>query len=191
MANKQIKNLDEVTEPTTSDLLLIQSASTDVTNKVTVGNLLPSGSVTSDKLNTTVAFRATPTGTQTLTDVTYNKAQFGTVDFDLGGNYDNANYRFVAPYDGVYQFNANAMIAGLGDTELLILTFYIDGVEASRSYRGFGNATETGATIAMLRQLTASQYVEFYIYIDGGGTETVANASGVRSSFSGFLVGLI
>lgn len=50
MAQKQIKQLNEYTSPTSSDLYMVQKASDDETVKVTGTNLIPASSVSTAKI---------------------------------------------------------------------------------------------------------------------------------------------
>lgn len=111
-------------------------------------------------------FRATRTAAFTPTASTFNKIPCETESYDTGNNYDNVtNYRFTAPVTGFYEFTARTSI-GVGANGRVVLCLYKNGVIYSRGYDGSAGATgyPIGGTLSDTIQLSAGDYVEFYLY---------------------------
>lgn len=134
-------------------------------------------------------FRARQGSTQTLTASTWTKAQLNTEDFDTNGDFNNASYRYTAPIDGYYAFQAQVWIASAGiSTGFAEAALYKNGSALIYGHRQVGSGSSS--TLPRLRmdcllQLTAGDYIELYGYC----SESSRNIVGDPSTYlSGFLV---
>jgi hypothetical protein len=146
--------------------------------------------VYSQGLTVSKAFMAHASTTKTIPDSSFTRVDFGTEVFDLGGDFDNAtNHYFVAPYDGIYQFNATVRLSGITDGDRLIIILYKNG---SGWLRGtdiiVGGTSAASISMSVAGQLTASDAVEVRVWHNGGtGVATVDGSS--FTHFSGYMIG--
>ena len=123
------------------------------------------------------------------------KVTWDTENYDIGGNF--ASYKFTAPIAGKYHMNAcltlSTIVAGAG----IGLIWYKNG-SVFRS--GHHQSTEVNITFAItanaILDLSASDYIEVYVFQGSGSTETVGTANNVGSVsavgsnyWSGYLIG--
>ena len=136
------------------------------------------------------AWNSTPT---TLAANTVTKVAFQTVEFDIGGNFDNVtNYRFVAPKNGVYHFDAQVWLSSVNilTASMYNIVLYVNGTQFKLGNQGaVYNAAATVSSLSVELQLNATDYVE--IYCENGNTSTTVdtNATQVATWFSGYAVG--
>ena len=150
--------------------------------------VLPDASITSEKLQATVAFRAQVSTTFNYTAGVDKLVEYDSEIFDVGGDYDNTsgNFKFTAPVTGYYQINASAafgIFSGLAG-DLIAIRLYLNGsqVEILNAINAGGSNTHRliGSTFI---KLNASDYLQVYC------TNTVNNGTITNGFFSGFLVG--
>lgn len=146
---------------------------------------LADGVVSPSKWRNPYTFKATRTTTQNLTVVsTFNKVQLNTEDYDTNSNFDSTtNFRYVAPFNGVYHFDAYVRIqATAGDVFGCSLfkngsnTSSGDTDIPSQSFSVNYNVTDT-------LNLVAGDYIELYALNGAGVTKVLESAS-----LSGFIV---
>lgn len=133
-------------------------------------------------------FRAYRSSAWTMTNGAAAKLQCNTENFDTNNNYDaTTNYRYTAPVDGFYQFNA-AITAAFDVGDIYRIHLYKNGAAVSS-----GNAIVVSSTfgqtltVSDFIQLSAGDYVEVY-YVNGAAAG-VAGSTGVANTFfGGFLV---
>lgn len=104
----------------------------------------------------------------------------GTVN--EGGHYDTTNSRFVAPYDGVYEFKIS--MVSTSEAGNPVVDLYRNGVNAKRLaiiYRHYNNAFGQ----ALIR-LNKNDIIETYLLNNNG---TTVNVGGWGTSFSGVYLG--
>ncbi len=149
------------------------------------GSALIDKTVTSEKLNSTVAFYAT-NAESIGNGASVNPLTVYTEVFDYGNDF--ASGEFVAPYDGAYQFN---MVMGINNstsaTGRLDANIQVNGVALAHGH-GAANATngDPTANASLTINLTAGDTVDIEVSNNTGGAATL-----VKSSFSGFLIGRI
>ena len=127
-------------------------------------------------------------------------ANSGIVVFDstitnIGSNYNTSNGRFTAPVAGMYQFNMQVLFESLSNGNQCECTMFVNGggtynfgprVKYQADYTGWDGYVSLIGTISIY--LNASDYVQ--VAQQSGGTRTIyGNATGVWSTFSGFLIG--
>lgn len=191
---KRISQLTEETSVAVGDQLPLYDASTGSTKRTTVtnllagitnGSLLGDNTITSEKLKNTVAFSAYSSANITASS-TPAKIQLATEEFDEGSDFDaTTNYRFTAPYNGIYHFDGIARITTPGDANNCNVYLYKNGAAFTATINtGFNNGG--GNTISIhisgTVKLTSGDYVELYV----SRTTGTGNAQG---TLSGFLVG--
>ena len=141
--------------------------------------------------NNTPSFQATMSGTQTITASTVTKVQFDTESFDTNGAYDHTtNYRFTVPSGegGKYFVNINLHTSASSSAVNGGVRFapYVNGTQSSEVgilTRAFiTNETRTNNVSGILT-LSASDYVEVYVYLEGATSVRASVSYGV-SNFS-------
>jgi hypothetical protein len=134
-------------------------------------------------------FRATFTGSGVPITTDPQKVAFnldsgivaGRTLYDIGSNYDTVNYRFVAPFNGVYCFSSSIVASNSAvDT---FATFNLNGTEVAR----FGGRHNVNTPIDLVGSIdnlsmTAGQYVE--VFVQGIGRGMVEDVT----YFAGMLV---
>ena len=138
--------------------------------------------------NTSPAFSAfINTGSQSLTNNTFNKVLCQGEKFDTNGNYDNAtNYRFQPTVPGYYQIDAAAALSGSLTQGLA--TIYKNGTEFKRGSVSTVTSAVTymGVNVSALVFMNGStDYLEFYVYPAGTGLTITGGAA--NAYFQGFL----
>ena len=148
--------------------------------------------VTDEKRTSTVSFLARRTADQSgLSTGVPNKVQFNVEIFDTGSDFDNAtNYRFVAPYKGVYHFDSHISIDASGSLALIYL--YVNGaVSASDRAYNHTSTDDQCARISIDLQLNASDYAEIFVLHDAGSNRSLLGSNVGENYFSGHLVGRV
>lgn len=94
-----------------------------------------------------------------LTDNSWNKINLNAVSYDLGGNFDTTNFKFVVPVTGLYKvvakvhFTAASVIAnksyGVG--------FYVNGALKNSAWEHIGSSTD---------QVTAQTSDEIFLHVN-------------------------
>lgn len=139
------------------------------------------------------AFFAKSTESFSLSGNGETKLTRPTEVYDLGGDYDAANSKFVAPVDGVYHFDATLYVNSgtwtAGDRMALLLKKNGAATDSNGATFRF-QATSTSYFSVQMSvdiQLAEGDYVELYYngYRTGGA---IAQYSGSGNIFSGHLV---
>lgn len=151
-----------------------------------LGNIIyPSGPVSAKQVQNPYKFSAYRNAAQSTGAGVWVKVNIETKLFDTGANFDNTtNFRFVAPVNGYYHFNAQASINASSSAFLIAL--YKNGAEWVRGNKQ-GVTGSAGAVLSELMQLNAGDYVELWVF----STSAVALEVGAVSphpTFSGHLV---
>lgn len=142
---------------------------------------LAEASVTSEKLNATVAFRGTTVQAIPGPSNGYDITSYTEV-YDLGSDF--ASGVFTAPYNGVYHFDATAGATNLnGRMDCIILKGTTTQVARSQVWGNTG-ASDPMASCSVALSLTAGDTVKMQ-----AGSADSAITLAAPSQFSGFLVG--
>lgn len=99
------------------------------------------------------------TGTKVLLDA---------VSFDVGGNFDLVNHRFIAPADGYYQVNGAVRYGSVTVDKRYYVMLSKNGSSQAQS---IGHSAETGnvaPSVSDIIYLEKNQYVELFVYHTGG-----------------------
>lgn len=109
--------------------------------------------------------------------------------FDTGSNVDIVTNvgRFTAPVTGFYAFNASAYTtAGSSAHHSLLVALYKNGSEVARGSNGNTFNGLGSSVISDVLQLSATDYVEVYVY--GDTTLALQVGASTFNRFSGFLI---
>jgi hypothetical protein len=124
-------------------------------------------------------------GGNTTASAPLSKVDLSTVNFDHASNVDTANDRFVAPTDGVYQFNGRISFAFPGDTNHVSAYLFVNGTFIPGGIQnGFNNggpntvSLQVGGTL----ELDAGDTVELW------GARSIGSGN-MNGHLSGHLVG--
>ena len=143
------------------------------------------------------AFFAYLSADQSITLNSWEKIEFNATDFDTGSDFDSStNYRFVAPVNGVYQFNSSLNPDYTsGSNTRVFARFYKNGSAYAQFAHETLYANDRGIVSGSITiKLDATDYVEIFIYLEGGTSSVVngatpSSSNGAPTHFSGFLVG--
>ena len=151
-------------------------------------NGTPAGSVTN-----TPAFKAILSGNKTISANTDTKIQFDSEVFDTDNAFDpSTNYRFTVPSGkgGKYYVTLSVHTSvGSSDNDEIIITPFVNGALAdvgAQTRRFSSSSTRTMSTSGILT-LSAGDYVEGYVYIQGG-TIVYKTSSWGTTAFSIFRI---
>lgn len=111
------------------------------------------------------------TSDQTITTSTLTKLQFGTEDWDIQGEFDNAvNYRFTAKRAGYYQVNIIGRINAINDAKQFYLYIYKNG--SSVAVSSIQSALTTTTLIYNISDIVyldgIDDYIEGWVYHNHG-----------------------
>jgi hypothetical protein len=155
-------------------------ASGDTTN--IIGTLQNDGAAVAN----TPAFSAYKGSAQSsLTANQYNKITFTTEEFDTDSAYDATNSKFVAPSAGKYFFNTFMRLnpSQAGPTGMSP-AFYKNG-SLTKFNRQYNEDTQS-CEIQLILDLSASDYIEVYLYYHDDTYEVSGDSGGNNSVFQGF-----
>lgn len=138
-------------------------------------NNLSDGSVTSEKLNATIACRAYRNAAQTI-EVGTEVVVFDTENFDLGNNFSTSTGQFTAPLTGYYQVNSAVSVSNvnaIGDQ--LLIHIYVNGSLYSTGNNLYAAAVgdDPRCHVADLVPCTAGQTIEIRIQNATSATESL------------------
>lgn len=146
--------------------------------------------VLGEQLGIPIAFSAYQSSAQAITTATPTKINLQSEEYDTGSDFDSAtNYRFVAPYDGIYHFAGAIGIGSPASGVLLQAYLYKNGSSWKE-----GNLWSTASTnsnrvqITASVQLTAGDYIELWGYHASGSNRNTVSGQ-ISTWFMGFLVG--
>lgn len=163
----------------------VDNAAALASNVVTTAKIADSA-VTSEKLNTTVAFSAI--SSQSIATGTQTTVTSFTELADTGSNF--AGGKFTAPYDGIYNISGHAQFSDVGADNRVIawLYFRTSAGVTKHIYRvegvGRSGTHDTGVAINVTYPMDATDYVELQVFQESGQARTLQ-----ATTFSGFLVG--
>ena len=107
---------------------------------------------------------------QTITNATMTAISFDTEYFDDSGYHDNTNpTRLTVPTTGKYQFNFQASCDST--TGRMIVEVRKNGTNIAQFELG-NNSSISGWQASGIKDATAGQYFEFFVYQSSGGSKT-------------------
>ena len=146
---------------------------------------LPSSVTLSNFPSNTPYFQATLSSEQTLSDNVNTKAAFNSELLDSAGAYDPSTYRFTVPSGqaGRYYISASIIFQTSGSYGVIFprLEIHKNGVNQMYGYGPYneqGN-DQVGVFIAMVMDLSASDYLEIYVRNNNDqGTPSIPASTG-------------
>ena len=129
---------------------------------------------------------------QTASIGDWDKIEFDTTEFDTGSDYDKTtNHRFVAPVAGIYQFNTSVNPDySSGSNTRVFGRFYKNGVNHGQFAHKTLYANDRGIVSGSITlELAVNDYVEVFLYLEGGSAAVYNGNYSYPSHFSGHLVG--
>ena len=142
---------------------------------------------TTEGVGGTPAFRASTSGTQSITQNTWTKIQINSEDFDTNSNFDpTTNYRFTPTVAGYYQFNGSVQINAVGSYSASV-SIYKNGAASGNICMAWGENDFPKASASTLLYANGStDYFELYVRQDSAAAKdlTSANFSGALARAS-------
>jgi hypothetical protein len=156
------------------------TSGSSLTDGTTALNIDANGIITMPKQP---MFEVTKGSEQTISTDTLTKVTFSTEVYDLNGDFDLSNDKFIAPVAGKYLFQAyitfGTMVAGAG----MGLVWKKDGTIVKH---GHHQSTEINITFGLSStiafDLSASDEIELFIFHGSGSNQTCGTAN---NTFSG------
>lgn len=192
-------SLDTLTNKTltTPTIASFTNAQHNHTNAAGGGTLTGSTAIidntlTSEKLNSTVAFLARLTGNQgSITTGTAITMQTAAELFDTGNDFDAVStFAFIAPYNGIYHFDANAQLDAPGEDCGLFIV--VNGAIVARTdITDTTAANDRSAPVSITVNLASGDSVIAQVFHNAGSDRTIVGTVTGTCYFSGFLVGRI
>lgn len=114
---------------------------------------------------------------------------YDTARYNTGGHFNNSNYRFTAPIDGLYNFSGSVNHYNLPAGTRLRIQLHLNGqLTIMGGYIRMYDTGDHNVVFNSSLKLSANDYVEMKRYSDG------ASAAGTSSGqlwnwFSGYLIG--
>tara|TARA_R100000687_G_scaffold52345_1_gene41709 strand:+ start:37 stop:777 length:741 start_codon:yes stop_codon:yes gene_type:complete len=174
---------------TSANLLKINTAASGATPSwATVNDTAPWASASA--IAGSDSFRATISGTQTISTSTWTLLSFGTESWDTGSNFNTSTYLYTVPTTGKYFFNLMVRTkAGTSPTEDVDIAIYKNSsADIHRTeYRQAGGVyavTTSSYAVSGIMDLSATDTVSAYIYTDVADWEILGDATTII--FSGF-----
>jgi len=121
-------------------------------------------------------------GAQTIATSTDTQLDFGTIEYDAGGDLSTASDIFTAPFDGTYDFNLTVFLAAVGASTSMRIWLKSGSTEFA-VMDTIQPGTKGGATLALSTvdrvRLSAGDTVKGYVWHDAGaGVDTVSGIAG-------------
>lgn len=159
----------------TVDGLLIKDSKLAENDSVVTANITDA-SVTSEKLNATIAVRAYRAAAESAS--TEEDIVFDTEVFDLGSNFNTTTGEFTAPVTGHYAVSVQTRITDLGDGNTANLRLYVNGVLASLStVVGASAGGDPSLNISDVVSISAGQIIKATIEISTSKALTVSTST--------------
>tara|TARA_R110002020_G_scaffold24456_2_gene80571 strand:- start:360 stop:926 length:567 start_codon:yes stop_codon:yes gene_type:complete len=125
-------------------------------------------------------------GSTSINNASFTIVPFDTEVFDTDSDFDTTNNRFIVGTgdDGIFLFTTSIMFSNLTADKTMRLCWYINGALAEQTYHTTSNATTSGGTAQAIFDLAATNYVEVFVYHDGGGAETLSGSTATHLFFN-------
>jgi hypothetical protein len=139
------------------------------------------------------AFRAYPSGSQTISSATATKVLLQTELFDTNNCFDSTtNYRFTPTVAGYYQVNGNVGMSNNAIGVAILAMIYKNGTSYSLSQSlAYTNVSSVACVSSLVYLNGSTDYVELYVYNTGVSSySTLVTTFGTAdcTSFSANLV---
>jgi hypothetical protein len=169
---------DTVTVPSGASLVVASGATINITGATQTG--FPSAT-------NTPSFGAYLAANQSLSNDTWTKITINTEEWDTDSAFDHSsNYRFTVPAGegGKYSFSLTSTLDDVGGTDALSkgrLALYKNGSNFKNivNLDSAGRVDKYGIMLTAVLDLSATDYIEFYVYINQNASD--GNALGGQS----------
>lgn len=153
-------------------------------------------------------YQSTSADAQTIADSTHTRINFDTKEYDLGNDYDVSEYKFIAPVNGIYHFDAritwdNNVDATAGDwtageTQYIYLRKNDDSATPSGGKvavdidKAFGTVTDVLLmnNLSVDLKLSTGDYITVSAWQNSGTNQYTYDPSGdsIYTTFTGHLI---
>jgi hypothetical protein len=134
--------------------------------------------------------KARLTSNQTISTATYQKLSLATEIYDIQNEFDSStNYRFTATNAGKYLITGNGMINSAPNAGTFWVMIYVNGSEVARTQVIPGATSDFAIGVTDIRDLSASDYVELFVYQNSGSDQTAEVASGKHNYLCVYKIG--
>jgi len=134
------------------------------------------------------AFRASASGSQTLSNTTFTKITFDTEIFDTNSNYDTSLSRFTPTVAGYYYIHGVVRFTATTASKVIVARIYKNGTYYT-AYEGVtGTSDSSVQTSALVYCNGTTDYIEFYSYQNSGGNLSTGSYGNGTVVFEGYFV---
>lgn len=123
------------------------------------------------------AVRATLSADQTAVKNTNDQIEFDVAALDRNSDFNTGTFRFIAPVDGPYLVSLKVYLLGVSDATLFLLLIKKNGALLSQINHGIGRSGDTCLGLVEIVELTASDYLEFFIFHNNSTDKTIKSDS--------------
>jgi hypothetical protein len=115
---------------------------------------------------------------------------FDSESYDIGGNYDTSNGKFIVPITGLYQFNVVFYAGATTSADWCSTYLFVGNTQISRTIIDPQGGNYGAPQLTDVLQLTAGQEVtaRFATYNDTG-IDISGDSDGSLTHFGGYLIG--
>ncbi len=138
------------------------------------------------------AFRAFIPSNLTEADYTSGTTQitFPSESYDIGGNYNTGNGKFIVPITGLYHFHVNFYVGEVTTATYTSAYLFVGTNEVSRTINDPQGGLYGITVVTDVLQLTAGDEVEAHFSAGNDSAIVIYGAAnGAKSYFSGYLIG--
>ena len=126
-------------------------------------------------------FNAYCSGGTALSNASYTKVSFPTVNFNPDSAWSTTNNQVYFPISGYVQFNCNLVYTSTGSISQVVLALYKNGA-ALTYFTSYATQLANSISLSTIEYATPSDYFEIFCYVSGSGT--LAVQAGQQSRFS-------
>lgn len=133
-----------------------------------------------ERLRNRCAFSVYRTSVQSIPDITNEKIQFDTEDFDLTGDFNTTLFKFVAPRDMLLHVDLCVRMDSMGDGDHVAALIYVNTSQVALAYyqTGFGgSASDPSAFVSKTLSISANDEVFGYIRHNYGSARNLVGGS--------------
>ena len=115
---------------------------------------------------------------------------FDTESYDIGGDYDTGNGKFIVPITGLYHFDIAVYVSGVEQCTWVSTYIFVDGNQKSRTIVDPQGGGYGAPWLSDNLQLTAGQEVTVRFGVIADNSVLIhGNTSGSITYFTGYLIG--
>ena len=136
---------------------------------------VPTGVTVAGSMANTPSFRATLSGAQTISHVTWTKVTFDTETWDTDSAFASNKFTVPSGKDGKYQFSYGGYLGSQVDQKILAFRLYKNGSPVNTTYVQQSASSTSGEipNACVVLSLSAADYIEVYVYQNNGGDRSL------------------